>query len=105
MLGKIVDAVEKFRKIESFISSVTSSAWTVVRDETEANERAGLYLQAFANGVDKSLDEYRKTIVDTEKRYLQNPHNPMSTIFVAVYPYSRFMDYLLKMIHDINTQK
>lgn len=64
-----------------------------------------MYLQAFANGLDVSLNEYRKTIVDTERRYLQNPHNSMAMIYVVVYPCNRLMECLLKMIREINAQK
>lgn len=70
-----------------------------------SEDRSGLYLQAFANGLDESLDEYRKTIVATEKRFLQNPHNPMSMVYVIVYPFNRLMEYLLKMVQGITSQK
>ena len=91
--------MENYGKIQDFVRGVKSSI------DCEPENRPGLYLQAFANGVDESLDGYRKAIVDTEKRFLQNPHNPLSVIYVVIYPYNRLMEYLLKIIQGIKTQK
>lgn len=100
MLKKILDVMQNFRQIEEFVSSIRSSARAV-----DPEERCGLYLESFAMAVDESLNEYRKAVVDTEKRFLQNPHNPVSMVYVVVYPYNRLMEYLLKMIQGIKTQK
>lgn len=62
-------------------------------------------MQAFASGLDESLDEYRRAVVDTEKRFLQNPHNPMTMVYVVIYPYNRLMEYLLRIIDGIKSQK
>lgn len=120
MLKKIVDVMENFRQIEEFIKSVSMvsdpgelilcpttdpSSPLTTHTPLISEDRSGLYLQAFANGVDESLDEYRKAVVDTEKRFLQNPHNPLSMVYVVIYPHNRLMEYLLKMIQGIRTQQ
>lgn len=102
MLKKIIDVMENFRQIEDFVKSVRSGAMVF---DSAYEKQSGLYLQAFANGIDESLEEYRKAIVDTEKRFLQNPHNPMSMVYVVAYPHNRLMQYLLKMIDGITAQK
>lgn len=67
--------------------------------------KPGLYIQACANGLHECLDDYRKTIIETETRFLQNPHNPLSTVYVVIYPFNRLMEYLLNMISGIRTQR
>lgn len=98
MLQKIVGVVDKVRKIETFVRDTKSRS-------IDAENDNGLYLQSFAIGVDESLAEYRKAVLETECRFLQKPHIPMSMVYVAVYPYNSLMEFLLKVIEGISSQK
>jgi gamma-tubulin complex component 4 len=66
---------------------------------------AGLYLQAFTNGLDLVLETYHSSIVELEKKFLRKPTTSLMFIFHAVDKFRPLFEFLLRLINGIKTQR
>lgn len=65
----------------------------------------GLYLQAFANGIDHAIEPYRNAIIDMETHYLQKPIYTLMFVSHQIKPFQHLFVFLLKFIVGIKTQR
>lgn len=63
---------------------------------------AGLYLKAFAMGIDNALSPYRDELVDIEDRVLADPHCSIIYLQTRVKPYEALFPVLNSLINQVN---
>ncbi|XP_053957356.1 gamma-tubulin complex component 4 homolog [Anastrepha ludens] len=109
VLQDIVTIINLLRDIEKFAKvcgSNNSCNRSVLIFDTDEPLQKGLYLKAFANGIDTILKDYFIDITALEKSYLQNPQN-FSLLFIYrnLKSYEPLALYLRMLIRVIRTQK
>lgn len=67
--------------------------------------QTGLYLKAFANGIELVLDDYLNNITELEKRFLKNPCQSLMFIYQQLQEYEPLALYLAKLIRGIRIHK
>lgn len=67
--------------------------------------QSGLYLKAFANGIESVLDEYLNNITELERRYLTNPSQSLLFIYQKLQEYKPLALYLTRLIRGVRIQK
>lgn len=73
--------------------------------DTDEPLQNGLYLKAFANGIELVLESYLEEIVELERRYLQNPSQSLLFIFQKINVFQPLFLFLQKLIRGIRAQK
>ncbi|XP_065358490.1 gamma-tubulin complex component 4 homolog [Calliphora vicina] len=94
--------IAKFSKIYGTNQNIHLNAAVVDTDEPL---QSGLYLKAFANGIESVLDDYLNNITELESRYLQNPCQSLMFIYQKLQEYEPLALYLSKLIRGIRIQK
>ncbi|XP_067625654.1 gamma-tubulin complex component 4 homolog [Eurosta solidaginis] len=99
----ILRDIEKFAKICGCNNSCNRN---VLIFDTDEPLQKGLYLKAFANGIDTVLKDYFNDITTLERSYLQNPTS-FSLLFIyrQLKSYEPLALYLRKLIRAIRMQK
>ncbi|XP_011189312.1 gamma-tubulin complex component 4 homolog [Zeugodacus cucurbitae] len=109
VLQDIIAIINLLRDIEKF-AKVCGSNNSVNRNvaifDTDEPLQKGLYLKAFANGIDTVLRDYFDNITALEESYLKNPTN-FSLLFIYrnLKTYEPLALYLRKLIRVIRSQK
>lgn len=67
--------------------------------------QTGLYLKAFANGIELVLDDYLNNITELEKKFLKNPCQSLMFIYQKMQEYEPLALYLAKLIRGIRIHK
>lgn len=62
----------------------------------------GLYLQALCEGIDQSLEPFRKEIVDLEDVVLHDSYTPLSLILCRIQKYICLFSVLNSIIREVN---
>ncbi|XP_017482744.1 PREDICTED: gamma-tubulin complex component 4 homolog isoform X2 [Rhagoletis zephyria] len=109
VLQDIVTIINLLRDIEKFAkvcgSNNICNRMVLIFDTDEPLQK-GLYLKAFANGIDTVLKDYFAEITALEKSYIQNPTNfSLLYIYRNLKNYEPLALYLRKLIRVIRTQK
>ncbi|XP_055851463.1 gamma-tubulin complex component 4 homolog [Episyrphus balteatus] len=94
--------IAKFTKIYGSSHNQGLSTSLVDTDEPLQN---GLYLKAFANGIELVLETYLEEITELERRYLQNPSQSLLFIFQKINVFQPLFLFLQKLIRGIRAQK
>lgn len=94
--------IAKFAKIYGTNQNIQLNSAIV---DTAEPLQSGLYLKAFANGIEQVLDDYLSDITELETRYLQNPCQSLMFIYQKVQEYEPLSLYLNKLIRGIRLQK
>ncbi|CAG2056472.1 unnamed protein product, partial [Timema podura] len=72
-----------------------------VQDEAENSQpKCGMYLQAFCNGLNQTLDPYRDDLVELEKKALADAHFTLSGVFCHVDKYSELFPVLVSITEE-----
>ncbi|KAK9875243.1 hypothetical protein WA026_007637 [Henosepilachna vigintioctopunctata] len=105
LLIKILEIPKKYHKIVAFVRALDIHIYKRKDEKIEVAEYAnlpkGLYLKAFACGMQKALEPYRKEIVNLENKFLQNPQLPLTYILSVIDKYAVLFDDLYSMIDVI----
>lgn len=108
LLEDIVKIINLLRDIAKF-SKIYGTNQTIIYNTTivDADEplQSGLYLKAFANGIESVLDDYLNNITELERRYLNNPSQSLMFIYQKLQEYEPLALYLAKLIRGIRIQK
>lgn len=108
-LKDITRTTNQYRAIRQFILQYSTYANENVRMESEMLNKeilpTGLYIQAFANGLDCVLDGYHQAVTDLEKKFLRKPTTSLMFIFHEVEKFRPLFEFLLRLINGIQTQK
>lgn len=104
LLQVILDIVEQCNIIRNFIQEYTTS------DDLNSTQNLqdlprGLYLQALCEGMNLSLEPFRKEIVDLEDIVLHDNYTPLSLILCRIQKYICLFSVLNSIIREIRTQK
>ncbi|XP_063699170.1 gamma-tubulin complex component 4 homolog [Culicoides brevitarsis] len=111
ILEDIVKIAGQYKDIRKFITKYNGSSPAGLSHNENANGSVeeplskGLYLQAFCDGMDASLEKYRQLVIDLEKRYLRAPTNSLLFIFHQIDRYQPLLCFLLKLISGIRSQR
>ncbi|KAL3285904.1 hypothetical protein HHI36_000422 [Cryptolaemus montrouzieri] len=107
LLLKILEIPRRYHKIVGFNRAVHSQIYKK-DDKSDSPEYEnlpqGLYIKAFACGLEKALEPYRKEIINLENKFLQNPQLPLTYILSAIDGYKMLFDDLYSMIEVIITE-
>lgn len=99
----------KYKEILKFISKYNNCSHDNESQSILENEQqqlpAGLYLQAFADGLEKVVESYRTKVVDLEKKYLKKSNYTLMFIYQKLENFRPLFDFLLRLINGIKTQK
>ena len=98
----------KYKEIRKFISKYNNCSHDNESQSILENEQqlpAGLYLQAFADGLEKVVESYRTKVVDLEKKYLKKSNYTLMFIFRELDMFRPLFEFLLRLINGIKTQK
>lgn len=66
---------------------------------------SGYYIRQFANGIDSVLEDYYRTVVDLEKKFLRKPTVSLMFIFHELEKFRPLFEFLIRLINGIKTQK
>ncbi|XP_004533986.1 gamma-tubulin complex component 4 homolog [Ceratitis capitata] len=103
---KIINILRDIEKFAKVCGSNNSSNRSVVIFDSDEPLQKGLYLKAFANGIDTVLKDYFADITALERSYLQNPANySLLFIYRNLKSYEPLALHLRKLIRVIRTQK
>uniref|UniRef100_A0A336MBV4 Gamma-tubulin complex component n=1 Tax=Culicoides sonorensis TaxID=179676 RepID=A0A336MBV4_CULSO len=111
ILEDIVKIAGQYKDIRKFITKYNGSCPVGISQNDQANGSVeeplskGLYLQAFCDGMDASLEKYRQLVIDLEKRYLRAPTNSLLFIYHQIDRYQPLLCFLLKLISGIRSQR
>lgn len=98
----------KYREIRKFISMYRTCCNESTKIALSLSDKRtlppGLYLQAFANGLDKSIDSYRQSVTCLEKQYLRESGFGLMFILHEVEKFRPLFEFLLRMIHCVIAQ-
>lgn len=98
----------RYRDIRKFIKQYSSCANenAQLSLEIEANPLPpGFYLQAFANGLEETLEVYSTSIVTLEKKFLRKPTMSLMFIFHELEKFRPLFEFLIRLINGVKTQR
>lgn len=98
----------EYREIRKFIHMYSSCAneHSQAALAVEPNPLlAGLYLQAFANGLDQAISCYHDTVVELEKKFLIKPTISLMFVFHELEKKRPLFEFLLRLINGIRVQR
>ncbi|XP_037882972.1 gamma-tubulin complex component 4 homolog isoform X2 [Glossina fuscipes] len=106
IMDDIIKIVNLLRNVAKFskIYGANQNSTNIVETDIEPLQ-TGLYLKAFVNGIDDSLDDYVTEISDLERRYIQNPTHSLLFIYQKLQEYEPLATYLTKLIRGIRMYK
>lgn len=108
-LKDITRTTNQYRAIRQFISQYSTYANENAKMEFDTLNRealpTGLYIQAFANGLDHVLEKYHHAVVALEKKFLRKPTTSLMFIFHEVEKFRPLFEFLLRLVNGIQTQK
>lgn len=107
-LKDINKIANQYRAIKKFVSSYSSCANenSKLALEVEANPLpTGLYLQAFANGLEQAIEAYQLSVVELEKKFLRNPTLSLMFIFHEMEKSRPLFEFLTRLINGVKTQR
>lgn len=112
ILEDIVRIAGQYKDIKKFINKYNGSSAGGLSHTNQSNGdieepylSKGLYLQAFCDGMDASLEKYRNLVIDLEKRYLRTPTHSLLFIFHQIDRFQPLLCFLLKLISGIRSQR
>lgn len=103
LLEEIIKIINLLREVAKF--SKTYGTNQITHFNVDEPLQNGLYLKAFANGLENVLDEYLFDITELESRYLQNPSQSIMFLYQKLQEYEPLALYLNKLIRGIRVQK
>ena len=81
LLNRICQLGSYYKRFQSFIAEQGRPSVTLLRAEKgEGGSRGGLYLRALADGLNTVLQDYRKALLEVEKKALADPHLPITQV-------------------------
>ncbi|CAO1425686.1 unnamed protein product [Diamesa serratosioi] len=98
----------KYKEIRKFISKYNNCSHDNESQSILENEQqlpAGLYLQAFADGLEKVIESFRMKVVDLETKYLKKSNYTLMFIYHELEKFRPLFEFLLRLINGIKTQK
>lgn len=96
----------QYREIRKFITLYSSFANENSQIEVEASPLpSGLYLQAFANGLEQAIEYYSESVVELEKKFLHKPTLSLMFIFHEVEKSRPLFEFLIRLINGVQSQR
>lgn len=89
----------------SVVSSVLVNSENAINGCVEEPLSKGLYLQAFCDGLDSSLDKFRSLVIDLERRYIKTPSHSLLFVYHQIDRFEPLLCFLLKLISGIRSQR
>ncbi|KAK4884733.1 hypothetical protein RN001_001004 [Aquatica leii] len=105
LLQRIVVIALNYHEIEEFIKTVNNQQMLQSKSDDDNPIKPGLYVKAFANGIDEVLDEYRKEIMHLEEMLLKNSQLTLIFILGSLEKYVTQFEALKSMIQLIKHEK
>lgn len=104
-ISKIANLHREIQKFISMYSSCVNENSQRLLD-TEVNPLPpGFYLQAFAYGLDQSVESYHQSVVELEKKFLRKPTTSLMFIFHELEKSRPLLEFLLRLINGVKTQR
>lgn len=107
-LNDIMKITSQYRAIKKFVLSysVYSNELHQLDLENEhLNPQNGFYIRQFADGIEKVLEKYHKSVVELEKKFLRKPSTSLMFIFHEVEKFRPLFEFLMRLINGVRTQK
>lgn len=98
----------QYREIRKFIMLYSSCANenAQITLEFESNPLSpGLYLQAFANGLEQAIDSYHHSVVELEKKFLRKPTLSLMFVFHELEKSRPLFEFLIRLINGVQSQR
>ncbi|XP_058447167.1 gamma-tubulin complex component 4 homolog [Malaya genurostris] len=109
ILEDLIRIANQYKELKKFIHQYgTQSAGLVKPKQQKPSEEPlpqGLYLQAFADGLDLAVKPYRDLIVQLEANYLKRPNLSLIFIYHQVNQYQSLFGFLLRLVSGVVTQR
>lgn len=106
LLTFIVSIANQHKTIRNFVRRYSAAQIATPRPKSNDEQLPnGLYVQALANGIDLALKPYTDSILEMEKRYLQQPNLQLTFVYHEVQKFNFMFTFLLKFIDGIQTQR
>ncbi|XP_055637096.1 gamma-tubulin complex component 4 homolog [Toxorhynchites rutilus septentrionalis] len=109
ILEDLIRIANQYKELKKFIHQYgTQSAGLIKPKQLKPTEEPllqGLYLQAFADGLDLAVKPYRDLIVQLEANYLKRPNLSLIFIYHQVNQYQSLFGFLLRLVSGVVTQR
>ncbi|XP_019541203.3 gamma-tubulin complex component 4 homolog [Aedes albopictus] len=109
ILEDLIRIANQYKELKKFVHQYgTQSAGLVKPKQQKPSEEPlpqGLYLQAFADGLDLAVKPYRDLIVHLEAYYLKRPNLSLIFIYHQVNQYQSLFGFLLRLVSGVVTQR
>lgn len=107
-LNDISKITRQYRDVREFVSLY--STYSIENSQSEINHPGnplsnGFYIRQFANGIEKVLEKYNKSVVELEKKFLKKPSTSLMFIFHEVEKFRPLFEFLMRLINGVKTQK
>lgn len=74
-----MDIALKYHRLQAFIELVSNRL-----DDAESEIKPGLYMKAFADGLDDALECYREQVLHIEDQVLKNPNLQLGIVLAGM---------------------
>lgn len=109
ILEDLIRIANQYKELKKFIHQYgTQSAGLIKPKQQKPSQEPlpqGLYLQAFADGLDLAVKPYRDLIVQLEANYLKRPNLSLIFIYHQVNQYQSLFGFLLRLVSGVVTQR
>ncbi|XP_055547671.1 gamma-tubulin complex component 4 homolog [Wyeomyia smithii] len=109
ILEDLIKIANQYKELKKFIHQYgTQSAGLIKPKQQKPSEeplQQGLYLQAFADGLDLAVKPYRDLLVQLEANYLKRPNLSLIFIYHQVNQYQALFAFLLRLVSGVVTQR
>ncbi|XP_053693934.1 gamma-tubulin complex component 4 homolog [Sabethes cyaneus] len=109
ILEDLIQIANQYKELKKFIHQYgTQSAGLIKPKQQKPSEeplQQGLYLQAFADGLDLAVKPYRDLLVQLEANYLKRPNLSLIFIYHQVNQYQALFGFLLRLVSGVLTQR
>lgn len=107
VLKRILKISNVYKKLKNFMDTVKKYQCSDIPVDTGKSYKIipGMYIQAFCDGLNDSLEPYRKNVVSIEKSVLQDPYFSLTGVLANVSKFEQLLCTLNSLVTQIVDQR